>query len=75
MMGLGKRSMGDARIADGGAVEQYQKKKLISPFLLYRYDDGTGQEVSKFNFRRRWVLELRIELEFRFPTFHNVELY
>ena len=43
MMGLGKRSMGDARITDGGAVEQYQKKKLIHLFCFTGMMMGLGK--------------------------------
>ena len=45
--------------------------KSWAHYHLHRYDDGTGQEGSKFNFRWRWVEEeekLRIKLEFRLPT-------
>ena len=56
-MGLGKRSTGEARIADGGDSIQNSlfsiKSRAHNP--VHRYDDGTGQEGSKFNFRWRWV--------------------
>ena len=74
-MGLGKRSMGDARITDGGAVEQYQKKKLIRLFCFTGMMMGLGKRSPNSISDGGGCLELRIELEFRFPTFHNVELY